>query len=264
MIDDFQEKVGFNIIILSPEAAGVGLNITAANHVIHLERLWNPAKEDQATCRVYRIGQDHPVSVYLPLAVSRDFETFDLKLHRLLEQKRHLSQSVLLPTLVSDDDMNDFGEEFFEMDHGGTTSVSLDITAIDSMSPEMFEQAIAALYRAMDYQVDLTPYRKDFGADVVALTHGEDGPSHLIQCKHSSNPNSAQGPKGIQEIVTAGPVYRDQHSTSFELVVITNTTTFTPQAQHIARSNQVTLIARNQLKDLLKQYPISAGDVWDA
>ncbi len=48
---------GFNVLILSPRAAGVGLNITGANHVIHYTREWNPAIENQATDRVYRIGQ---------------------------------------------------------------------------------------------------------------------------------------------------------------------------------------------------------------
>ena len=57
MIETFQRADGFRICILSPLAAGVGLTITAANHVIHLERHWNPAKEAQATDRVYRIGQ---------------------------------------------------------------------------------------------------------------------------------------------------------------------------------------------------------------
>ena len=58
MLDDFKSKDGFNIIILSTLAAGVGLTLNEANHVIHYERHWNPAKEDQASDRVYRIGQE--------------------------------------------------------------------------------------------------------------------------------------------------------------------------------------------------------------
>lgn len=56
-IDDFQGRPGFGVIILSPLAVGFGINIQAANHVIHFTRTWNPAKEDQATARAYRIGQ---------------------------------------------------------------------------------------------------------------------------------------------------------------------------------------------------------------
>lgn len=49
LIDRFQTAPGFNVIILSPLAVGFGVNIQAANHVIHFTRTWNPAKEDQAT-----------------------------------------------------------------------------------------------------------------------------------------------------------------------------------------------------------------------
>ena len=67
LLDEYRTVDGFNIIILSPEAAGVGLNITEANHVIHYTRLWNSAKEDQATDRAYRIGQNKDVYVYYPI-----------------------------------------------------------------------------------------------------------------------------------------------------------------------------------------------------
>ncbi|MDD3050606.1 MAG: DEAD/DEAH box helicase [Candidatus Cloacimonetes bacterium] len=67
IIKSFSNKSGFNAIILSPKAAGVGLNIISANHVIHYSRHWNPAKEDQSTDRVYRIGQKKDVFVYLPI-----------------------------------------------------------------------------------------------------------------------------------------------------------------------------------------------------
>lgn len=91
----FQQKSGFDVIILSPLAVGFGVNIQAANHVIHFTRTWNPAKEDQATDRAYRIGQTRDVYVYYLVVVADDFTTFDAKLHRLLEQKRELSNDML-------------------------------------------------------------------------------------------------------------------------------------------------------------------------
>ena len=97
-VDRFQASSGFNAIIMSPLAAGVGLNITEANHVIHYSRWWNPAKEDQASDRVYRIGQERPVHIYLPMATHPKFQTFDVILHELLERKRQLSQGTLFPT----------------------------------------------------------------------------------------------------------------------------------------------------------------------
>lgn len=66
LIAEFEAKSGFNILIMSPVAAGVGLTVIGANHVVHLERHWNPAKEAQASDRVYRIGQTKPVFIHLP------------------------------------------------------------------------------------------------------------------------------------------------------------------------------------------------------
>ncbi|MCF8005741.1 MAG: DEAD/DEAH box helicase, partial [Chromatiaceae bacterium] len=87
----------FDLMVLSPKAAGVGLTLTAANHVIHLSRWWNPAVEDQCTDRVYRIGQKRDVHVHIPLAIhpGHDEMSFDANLHRLLEDKRGLSVSIL-------------------------------------------------------------------------------------------------------------------------------------------------------------------------
>ena len=64
----FQDRPGFGAIILSPLAVGFGVNIQAANHVIHYTRTWNPSKEDQATDRAYRIGATKDVlNVYYPV-----------------------------------------------------------------------------------------------------------------------------------------------------------------------------------------------------
>ncbi len=101
LVGDFQaDPVGrFNVMILSPRAAGVGLTITAANHVIHLSRWWNPAVEDQCNDRAYRIGQDKPVTVYTPIARHPEFgeASFDVTLDALLTRKRRLSRDLLVP-----------------------------------------------------------------------------------------------------------------------------------------------------------------------
>lgn len=95
LIDDFQGKPGFGVIVLSPLAVGFGVNIQAANHVIHFSRTWNPAKEDQATARAYRIGQVRTVSVYYPTVVSQEVPSFDVKLDALLSRKRELASDML-------------------------------------------------------------------------------------------------------------------------------------------------------------------------
>ena len=83
------------MIILSPLAVGFGVNIQAANHVIHFTRTWNPAKEDQATARAHRIGQRRTVTVYYPGVVSEEFPSFDVRLDALLGRKRALASDML-------------------------------------------------------------------------------------------------------------------------------------------------------------------------
>lgn len=76
-------------------AAGVGLNIQEANHVIHYMRHWNPAKEDQATDRAYRIGQQRDVNVYTPIVVGDGWKSLDQRLDELLEKKRAIAANML-------------------------------------------------------------------------------------------------------------------------------------------------------------------------
>jgi hypothetical protein len=79
------------IFILSLRAGGVGLNLTAANHVFHFDRWWNPAIEQQATDRAHRIGQTKPVFVYELIARN----TVEEKILKLKERKRALAEGVL-------------------------------------------------------------------------------------------------------------------------------------------------------------------------
>ena len=68
LIDDFKRHPGGAVFILAPDVLGFGVTLTEANHVFHVDRLWNPAKEDQATDRIYRIGQKKDVHIYMPLS----------------------------------------------------------------------------------------------------------------------------------------------------------------------------------------------------
>lgn len=107
IIDTFQEKTGFGAIVMSPVAAGVGLTVVGANNVIHLERHWNPAKEAQATDRVYRIGQKRDVNVYLPISLHPNKRSFDQHLASLLAGKIDLSDAVVSQDPVEQEEMMD-------------------------------------------------------------------------------------------------------------------------------------------------------------
>ena len=112
-IDEFQAVDGFNVIIMSPVAAGMGLNVTAANHIIHYSRHWNPAKENQATDRAYRIGQTKDVFVYYPMAVRADIKSFDETLDDLLSRKTSLATSTIFPTERVEVKQEELGQMLF-------------------------------------------------------------------------------------------------------------------------------------------------------
>ena len=97
VIDEFSARPGFDVLVLAPRAAGVGLNITAANHVVHYMREWNPAVENQATDRCYRIGQTKPVHVHTITCTSSRGETVERRLAVLLEEKRRLINEFAIP-----------------------------------------------------------------------------------------------------------------------------------------------------------------------
>jgi SNF2 family DNA or RNA helicase len=79
------------VFLLSLKAAGTGLNLTRAEHVVHYDRWWNPAVEAQATDRAYRIGQTRPVQVHRIVAEG----TIEDRIAELLARKRALADAVL-------------------------------------------------------------------------------------------------------------------------------------------------------------------------
>ncbi|MEI7437694.1 MAG: C-terminal helicase domain-containing protein, partial [bacterium] len=87
----FQNEAGPPFFVLTTKAGGTGLNLTAASHVIHFDRWWNPAVENQATDRAFRIGQKRNVLVHK--FVCRG--TFEEKIDRLLEEKAALARDVV-------------------------------------------------------------------------------------------------------------------------------------------------------------------------
>lgn len=87
MVDRFQKNRQDRIFILSLKAAGTGLNLTAATHVIHYDLWWNPAVEAQATDRAYRIGQHSNVQVHRFITQN----TFEERIDAMIQNKRHLA-----------------------------------------------------------------------------------------------------------------------------------------------------------------------------
>ena len=97
------------VFLLSLKAGGTGLNLTRADHVVHVDRWWNPAVEEQATDRAYRIGQTRPVQVHRMITRG----TIEEKIAELLNRKRALADAVLAQgeaalTELSNDELRDF------------------------------------------------------------------------------------------------------------------------------------------------------------
>ncbi|MEA1967624.1 MAG: SNF2-related protein, partial [Thermodesulfobacteriota bacterium] len=214
MIADFEAKKGFNIIIMSPIAAGVGLTVVGANNVIHFERHWNPAKEAQATDRVYRIGQKKDVNIYIPIVHHPELESFDANLHMLLSRKTSLKDAVVTPEQVVPNPPG-FGAGAFTPDHKITQKDLLKI------SWEQFE-ALCGLLMAQSLSADscrLTKSGSDYGADIVVTTEKN---GWLIQCKHTKN-DRYDGYKAIQEVQSARIKYENSVGRTFStLIFMTN------------------------------------------
>ncbi|MCL6603344.1 MAG: DEAD/DEAH box helicase [Paenibacillus sp.] len=91
MVRAFQEGEGTAFFVLSLKAGGVGLNLTRANHVLHYDRWWNPAVENQATDRAFRIGQHKNVQVHKLICQG----TLEERIDELIERKKSLSEQVV-------------------------------------------------------------------------------------------------------------------------------------------------------------------------
>ncbi|WP_440119638.1 DEAD/DEAH box helicase [Paenibacillus sp. QZ-Y1] len=113
MIDEFQSRTlptdeQPSVFILSIKAGGVGLNLTAANHVFHFDRWWNPAVENQATDRAYRMGQTKDVQVHKFISLG----TLEERIDEMLESKQQLSDNIITSsenwiTELSTDELKD-------------------------------------------------------------------------------------------------------------------------------------------------------------
>ena len=91
MVDRFQEAGGPPLFILSLRAGGTGLNLTAANHVFHFDRWWNPAVENQATDRAYRIGQERNVQVHKFICAG----TLEDRIDEMIDRKREIAEHIV-------------------------------------------------------------------------------------------------------------------------------------------------------------------------
>jgi superfamily II DNA or RNA helicase len=256
-IKAFQAKPGFGVIILSPVAVGFGVNIQEANHVIHYTRTWNPAKEDQATDRAYRIGQTKQVNVYCPVVYADDFTTFDVKLDELLSMKRALAGDML--NGAGEISPGDFALHDVVPDASRPAfSSSISLNDVLQMQWDYFECLIAAIWQKRGYRMVYRTPQNDDGVDVVAIT---DLVGVLIQCKTGVSDEASLGWDGVKDVVAGEASYRARHAgVSFGKVCITNRF-FNTTAHRHAELNNVELLDQTHLTRLLEEFPVTMLDV---
>lgn len=257
MVQRFREHPGFNVIVLSPDVAGIGLTLVEANHVIHYGRWWNPAKEAQATDRVYRIGQMRDVHVYYPIATDPEgvFETFDEKLDALIQRRRQLAQDFLASMPGEDTLERELFDDLFAVPErvmAAPPAQPLSPEDVRRLSPEHFEALVAALEERDGTRVLLTPHTGDGGIDVVAV---QPQAIRLIQCKHTSG-NTPVDADVIAEVVAALDGYRARWLATLSLqrplrpVIVTNGEA-TRQTQRAAVERGVEVVTAKQFWRLL-------------
>lgn len=263
LIARFSRLAGFGVCILSPIAAGAGLNITAANHVIHLERHWNPAKEDQATDRAYRIGQKRPVSVYLPAVrhPNGELKSFDEILHRLIEKKRGLQGALRLapPQSVTDSELI---HEVFTARSVPVDATPLDVKAAVRLPWRLFEALVAVLYEREAERVILTSGTGDRGCDVVVLNRrGAQSENLLIQCKTTSR-DELDSELAVREVEGARPFYENALGVKFQRRCLhTNAKKVSKRTLKAAELCGVTVECRAWLETRMKASPVFISDL---
>ena len=247
-VDTFQNRPGFDVMILSPRAGGVGLTLTAANHVIHLSRWWNPAVEDQCTDRVFRIGQRRTVHVYLPIARHPRFgdHSFDLKLDSLMERKRDRNRRVLGPTAATREDVSElYRSTMTEAREEQRCGINVDL-----LEPTAFEEWVLRQLAEAGYHTWRTSRSGDRGADGLALSGAEDEKHTIIvQCKHLQ-PDDKCGQSAVKEVVSSIPFYGTKIQGEPRPMVVTTAAGFTTDAERLARRSGVRLVDRHNLWQL--------------
>ncbi|MBN2437341.1 MAG: restriction endonuclease, partial [Deltaproteobacteria bacterium] len=220
-IDRAQAGRGFGVMILSPEVAGFGLNITEFNHVIHFSRGWNPAKENQATDRVYRIGQQKPVSVYIPVMTwgdpgastyssNEDYYSDEVfperptpeeNLDILMRRKGSMLKNFF--SVAASINPQDLLQGILIEDRSEGHRLGL-LEVMSMCDHYQFEALVALLFEQMGYDTRLTPRTNDYGVDLIA-EKGDDPPLLLQITRTDPVPVHK-----IKEVIAAQAIYQER------------------------------------------------------
>ncbi|MFC2084008.1 SNF2-related protein [Bacteroidota bacterium] len=274
-IERVTKKKGFGVLILSPEVAGYGLTITEANHVIHFSRGWNPAKENQATDRAYRIGQLKDVHVYVPIVTWNDIEieekifnsnedyyewNYSCDKNSPEENLDHLmrKKGKLLKNFFSVASTISADELFNSFIRGEIKSEKLDfIELLELLTPDEIEAFCALLFEKLGFSTVLTPISGDLGVDVVVYNYSEE--NHLILQVHKSN-YRVKATK-IQEIIAAKETYQKALDHKCRVGIFTNSIIEGRSVRKLIKDHCVEVYDFNRIQDIAKELELTYADV---
>ncbi len=246
-IAEFKSNPDRKILVLSVRAGGQGLNLQDASYVFHFDRWWNPAVENQATDRVYRLGQTRAVHVYKYVLEG----TIEEKIDKILKEKQSLFDrfvddiSIDLPSKLT-------AEELFGLfglsppagirPRGLAGAMPADYAG---MSGTKFEEHVKTLIESKGWKVEKTPLTRDGGIDLIARRKDEIGVEMTlyIQCKnHASR-------VGVDVVRALNGVLPSQKSGVAGVVVCPSG--FSVDAKAFARNQKIHLWDRDYLSQLM-------------
>ena len=240
IVNRFSALKGFAVLILSPRAAGVGLNIVAANHVIHLDRWWNPAVEDQCTDRAYRIGATKDVYVHTVGAVHPLLQdtSYDVILDNLLRTRRETSRRVFTSPEITAADFVDVLNKSGQQRKADDILLEIDRSGYLGLEEFVRDQLISE-----ELNANLTPGSGDGGADIIVKD--ELGQIiYLIQCKHTTNIDL---PIDAGLLADAKRVRESWQAHKAVVIGVSNAKRFAPRVVEEFKKINGRLVARDEL-----------------
>jgi HJR/Mrr/RecB family endonuclease len=267
IIQAFQNHDRPAVLLMSVQAGGTGLTLTAANHVFHFDHWWNPAVARQAEGRAHRIGQEHTVFVYDLYTES----TIEQRIYNLLQEKQALFDAVIddlsvdyVQGKITDNEL--FGlfglkppasepvttravQSKLQVATAGRSLTSQPNQKLDDLTPLEFEHFVANLYEKMGYRTELTSQSHDHGIDIIGRRQGPFGIEKIIvQCKHY--PGGTVGEAVVRDLIGAWQNHRDAKT-----AILATSGRFSSGAVIMAQRHQVVLTDRTDLERLHKAYP---------
>ena len=244
----FQAGRGFGVLLLGPRSAGFGLTLTRATQVVHLNRWWNPAVEDQCSDRTHRKGQTEQVTVHLPIARHPQLgdESFDVLLDQLLRFKREQSKRVIVPSALTERELAEF---YARMTVGPVSARGQGLDELDQQDWRSFEIWVARRFQESGWQVSETPRSGDGGVDVVCR-HPASGRSVLVQVKHKAMGVGQVADDAVAQIQAAPGRYRGYSWLRDALLLVATNGRFDLRARTAAEQSNVKLVGREDILNL--------------